>query len=687
MSANLMASLLLSSHAMPNRAPQVAHSETSASGGGFDSMLADFDQQGATLSATEGAAGAGVSPSRAPSSQGPESPPTTSPAKLTTNVDAALSLLGTVPFIARPAPITPSPSTKPLGVSAEPRFPNSVSPVAAAPPSASSARPTASADPALASSPRLAETNSAPASTANFAEIAAALDAPSSTAAAWPSGSTANGKVANLGPAAAPVAPTPGAALGSIAYSQTTPLAFAPELGFQSLQTKTYLAVSNIENAARARLQGQTQGQGAAEAAVTKAAPLLGPAAAPVTPTPGAALGAIAYAQTTPLAFAPELGFQSLQTKTYLAVSNIENAAPASLQGQTKGQVAVEAVVTNAAPLLSPAAARVTPTPAAALGPIAYAQTTAPAFAPELGFQSLQAKTNPAVSNIENAAPAVLQGQTQVQVAVEAAVTNAAPRAQASPRNETAVSRKAAASADLPAQTFAEAAVSPLAVTASAPPRAQANPQYQQSSSRNSGHEEVGPLGPQAGAVKTPAPSPAVTVAVPASPTSASGNIVNLSDLGDQLVNAAQSLGPPDVATHAPLAAGPLKQLQLNLAPAHLGAVAVTLKMTNGKLSVDVGVANPNALAEVESQRDSIVAKLQVGAQPLESFVVHQQNFSQAPPAQTSSNATQNGSFGSASGNDKSSQDAQGRAPGQPRTHTTPSVAPARNSQRSDLVV
>jgi len=610
MSANLMASLLLSSHAMPNRAPQVAHSETSASGGGFDSMLADFDQQGATLSATEGAAGAGVSPSRAPSSQGPESPPTTSPAKLTTNVDAALSLLGTVPFIARPAPITPSPSTKPLGVSAEPRFPNSVSPVAAAPPSASSARPTASADPALASSPRLAETNSAPASTANFAEIAAALDAPSSTAAAWPSGSTANGKVANLGPAAAPVAPTPGAALGSIAYSQTTPLAFAPELGFQSLQTKTYLAVSNIEN-----------------------------------------------------------------------------AAPASLQGQTKGQVAVEAVVTNAAPLLSPAAARVTPTPAAALGPIAYAQTTAPAFAPELGFQSLQAKTNPAVSNIENAAPAVLQGQTQVQVAVEAAVTNAAPRAQASPRNETAVSRKAAASADLPAQTFAEAAVSPLAVTASAPPRAQANPQYQQSSSRNSGHEEVGPLGPQAGAVKTPAPSPAVTVAVPASPTSASGNIVNLSDLGDQLVNAAQSLGPPDVATHAPLAAGPLKQLQLNLAPAHLGAVAVTLKMTNGKLSVDVGVANPNALAEVESQRDSIVAKLQVGAQPLESFVVHQQNFSQAPPAQTSSNATQNGSFGSASGNDKSSQDAQGRAPGQPRTHTTPSVAPARNSQRSDLVV
>jgi hypothetical protein len=115
--------------------------------------------------------------------------------------------------------------------------------------------------------------------------------------------------------------------------------------------------------------------------------------------------------------------------------------------------------------------------------------------------------------------------------------------------------------------------------------------------------------------------------------------------------------------------------------------VAVTLKMTQGKLSVDVGVANPNALAEVEGQRDTIVSKLQAGAQPLESFVVHQQTFSEAPIAPTSSNPQQTGSSGNASGNDSFSPDARDRAPRQPRTPATPNVAPPRNPQRADWVV
>ena len=65
-----------------------------------------------------------------------------------------------------------------------------------------------------------------------------------------------------------------------------------------------------------------------------------------------------------------------------------------------------------------------------------------------------------------------------------------------------------------------------------------------------------------------------------------------------------------------------VKELQINLAPAGLGSLQVTMRLTDGKLSVVVEVTKSSTLQAMAGERDAIAARLGSASTPLESLVV-----------------------------------------------------------------
>ena len=97
-----------------------------------------------------------------------------------------------------------------------------------------------------------------------------------------------------------------------------------------------------------------------------------------------------------------------------------------------------------------------------------------------------------------------------------------------------------------------------------------------------------------------------------------------VAEAADALSAAANS--PNSVAAVGAAAAQPVKVLQLDLQPAGLGSVQVTMRLADGKLSVVVGVAKPATLKAIESEGDAISTRLAAGGSTLDSFVVMQLN-------------------------------------------------------------
>jgi chemotaxis protein MotD len=130
---------------------------------------------------------------------------------------------------------------------------------------------------------------------------------------------------------------------------------------------------------------------------------------------------------------------------------------------------------------------------------------------------------------------------------------------------------------------------------------------------------------------------------------------VALDRLPDALASAARSLTSPSTAASAasaatttgasPAAAQPVKELEIQLDPADLGAVSVKMRLSDGKLSVVMEVSKPSTLKAVESDRDAIADRLGSTAQSLESLVIR--------PASTNST--------SSDGGDASNQTSEGR--------------------------
>ena len=142
---------------------------------------------------------------------------------------------------------------------------------------------------------------------------------------------------------------------------------------------------------------------------------------------------------------------------------------------------------------------------------------------------------------------------------------------------------------------------------------------------------------------KPPPESPAV--AAPLAPASAAASGAGAFDPGavstgplkvDQLAqfvaegvddlrqtSAAAPAGPSGAGQHV------VRELDVELAPAGLGAVSVKMRLSNGKLSIVMEVSNAHALRAVQGEQAAIAASLGSSAQPLDSLVIRQSETSQ----------------------------------------------------------
>ena len=93
-----------------------------------------------------------------------------------------------------------------------------------------------------------------------------------------------------------------------------------------------------------------------------------------------------------------------------------------------------------------------------------------------------------------------------------------------------------------------------------------------------------------------------------------------IADAAEELDAAARSASGPAPASASN--AAPIKELQINLAPAELGSLQVTMRLANGKLTVVVEVAKTSTLQAIAGDRDAIAARLGTASAPLESLVV-----------------------------------------------------------------
>jgi flagellar hook-length control protein FliK len=101
-----------------------------------------------------------------------------------------------------------------------------------------------------------------------------------------------------------------------------------------------------------------------------------------------------------------------------------------------------------------------------------------------------------------------------------------------------------------------------------------------------------------------------------------------------------------------------VKELQIDLDPADLGAVSVKMRLVQGKLSVVMEVATPSTLKSIESERGAIAERLGTTAQPLETLVIKASATSQTNAE--SDNARDRKPGSQENGQNDSSQDAQG---------------------------
>ena len=175
------------------------------------------------------------------------------------------------------------------------------------------------------------------------------------------------------------------------------------------------------------------------------------------------------------------------------------------------------------------------------------------------------------------------------------------------------------------------------------------------------------------------------TAGLAAAPTPADS--VSVADLGERLADEAATL---TTAAHDPTAAaprGPVKELMFQLEPADLGKVAVKLRLSTGRLTVDIGVDNPGALSELEKQRDAMAAKLSSSAQPLESLVIHQQSAPENPAGEPTASSSAGFFDSPASGEGATRRQANGPPDRQARAPAPASAPNAPLAQRSDLLV
>ncbi len=112
-----------------------------------------------------------------------------------------------------------------------------------------------------------------------------------------------------------------------------------------------------------------------------------------------------------------------------------------------------------------------------------------------------------------------------------------------------------------------------------------------------------------------------------ANATAAGSGSIAVSQLADRIATAASELTSSAAAPAATAAAGAgaaqaVKELEIELDPADLGAVSVKMRLVEGKLSVVMEVATPATQKAIENERDAITERLGSAGQPLETLII-----------------------------------------------------------------
>jgi hypothetical protein len=128
-------------------------------------------------------------------------------------------------------------------------------------------------------------------------------------------------------------------------------------------------------------------------------------------------------------------------------------------------------------------------------------------------------------------------------------------------------------------------------------------------------------------------------VAAPPSPAPDAGGSasVSLPGLPRFVADQATEFAPP--STSAPAPAAPkaptaVKELEIAMDPADLGAVTLKMRLANGKLSVTIAAAKPSTLATIEGQRSAIADRLSASQLAPEDLII-QSRAESIPHAET----------------------------------------------------
>jgi chemotaxis protein MotD len=404
-------------------------------------------------------------------------------------------------------------------------------------------------------------------------------------------------------------------------------------------------------------------------------------ATTPTTPSPGAASqGATASVQTQTgpgpqSAVSSATRTRSGSTAPALAATDPAQGAPASsLAGQA-------VVVPQGAAFQGPALQAATPQAAAApdrvsKAPVSASGTSSPApsgTAPSvLGPSGTAAPQNPS-----GAAPrtdpnlAGLSSASDVGSPLAANVTDAASYAAIvnpltadpslglqSQQSRTHLAMTNALPVRASAARATAATSAPVGASAAAT-QTSSQPTVQQGdgapAQQRAAPTPISPIDADASA-STPSSVAEIAVAGPGFDPNSSGLAsIPLSQLADFVADQASSLTSPNSpSAPSPSAAAPqaVKELEISLDPANLGAVSVKMRLANGKLSIVIGVSNSSTLAAIENERSAIAARLGSTEQPLENLAI----VSREPSNETSQDFAQTNS----GGNDASDQGSQG---------------------------
>ena len=121
----------------------------------------------------------------------------------------------------------------------------------------------------------------------------------------------------------------------------------------------------------------------------------------------------------------------------------------------------------------------------------------------------------------------------------------------------------------------------------------------------------------------------------------------------------------------SPATSPAVKELEITLNPQDLGSISVKLRLSNGKLSVVIGVSNAKTLSSLEGDRQQIVDRLTASAPSLQGLTLQAQGAGDSGANANSSGGQQDASdlYGSGRGQgqaDSAQAQAQGGGSGSP---------------------